>query len=108
MKRMYTRNVYWDVLQEFDLTPSEGMLMFLVDSLSVKEGYCYASKSYLAEVMNVSIPTVYALIKRLISKGLLEKRRPIGHKVSLLTPTELWKLSIDEINKELTSKKNEQ
>ena len=44
----------YDLLARTDLTASEKNLMGLLNSLSAKEGYCFASNTYLASVLGIT------------------------------------------------------
>ncbi len=79
---------YWSILKYFNLSPAEGLLILLIYSLSFKEGYCYASKKYLSNMMNVSEATIFSLINKLIKRLLLIKDGYSGNKTSCYNPTE--------------------
>jgi len=63
--------VWEEALVLFDLKPSDASLLFLVCSLSKKRGYCYASRETLAKKLNVSVATIYNLLRKLKRRGLL-------------------------------------
>lgn len=64
---------YWGALRKFNLKPSEFLVLFLIRGLTKKTGKCYASKKFLAERLNISQPTVFSGINKLIRIGLIEK-----------------------------------
>lgn len=74
---------WWGTIQTFDLNPTESLFMFLVDSLSSRTGWCYASKKTIASVLNITEATVYNTQKILINKGLLEKSYAENNYMSL-------------------------
>ena|SRR3989344_405240 len=110
--------LWWITISTFGLTPTEALLMFLVDSLSKNRGWCYASKKTLADLLNVTEPTIYNAQKKLIDKGLLLKSiepdgdtvswKPAnqliawaqshGRKITYLTPSEKWKSLISSLS----------
>ncbi len=65
--------VWWGAVKYFKLSTSETLLIFLIYGLSRQKGYCYASKSALSKIMNVSQPTIFYNLKKLEDKGLIEK-----------------------------------
>ena len=67
------QKIYWAVFEEFDLSPMEGLLLYLILGLSRNKGYCYASKLTLGEILNVTDICVYNTIARLVKKELVKK-----------------------------------
>lgn len=61
-----------DVRYDTELKDKAKLLYGEITALSNKEGCCYASNSYFAELYGVSITTISLLIKNLIEKGYLE------------------------------------
>ena len=102
-KNTYVK-IWWRVVKEFNLSPTETLLMVLIDGLSRKTGWCYASKSRLAQTINVSDQTVYSALNKLHSKELLEYGgKYISYKTSLIKPTEKWSNLIEEIKSGLNN-----
>ena len=56
-----------------DLTPNAKLLYGEITALSNKEGYCYASNTYFAELYGVSNRTIIRMLNNLVNKGYLEK-----------------------------------
>ena len=56
-----------------DLKDKAKLLYGEITALSNKEGYCYASNNYFAELYEVSIQTIINMINNLVDKGYLER-----------------------------------
>jgi biotin operon repressor len=83
----------FDLLARTDLTASEKNLMGLIQSLSAKEGHCFASNQYLATSLGSNSESVRKWINALEKKGLLSrviKKKPNGEvdtrEIRLTTP----------------------
>ncbi len=63
-----------DVRYDKDLKDKAKLLYGEIVSLSDKNGYCYASNKYFAELYNISTTSVSLLIKNLVDKGYLESK----------------------------------
>lgn len=61
-----------EVLHDKGLKDKAKLLYGEIASLSVKNGYCYASNSYFADKFNVTPTTISILINDLVKKGYLE------------------------------------
>jgi len=61
-----------DVRYDTELKPNEKLLYGEITSLMNKEGYCYASNKYFAELYNVSVQSISYWISNLIDKGYLQ------------------------------------
>jgi len=72
MKETYD-SIFWATVKEFDLSPVEVLLTALIFGLSKKRGYCFASKDYLAKIINVSDGTVFNNLRKLKEKGLIRE-----------------------------------
>jgi hypothetical protein len=106
IKDLYAR-FYWGVMEEFDLSPTEALLMTLVENLSKKGRPCFASKKKLATTLNVSEPTIYNCINRLMEKRLLEKGDVLPTGVmELKILDDLWSEYIIELNKKIEEMKS--
>jgi len=85
---------YWLALTEFNLSPAQGLLMYLVHGLSRRKGWCFASKAVLAKFLNVSKPTIYSLLKELEGPPLqlIERKNEHlgGMNSTLIRPTQRW------------------
>lgn len=71
----------YDLLARTDLTASEKNLMGLIYSLSAKEGYCFASNSYLGNALGANSESVRKWINQLEKKEIISriiKRKPNG------------------------------
>lgn len=71
----------YDLLARTDLTASEKNLMGLIHSLSAKEGYCFASNSYLGNALGSNSESVRKWINQLEKKQVLSrtiKKKPNG------------------------------
>lgn len=53
------------VLLDEDLSSTTKLLMGLITTLSMKDGYCYASNRYLSNLLKVSKRTIYSSITTL-------------------------------------------
>ena len=56
------------VLFDKDLTPNAKLVFGFISSLSAKEGFCWATNSYIAEKMGLGLSTVSSLISELCKK----------------------------------------
>ena len=61
-----------EVRYDKDLKDKAKLLYGEISALSNKDGYCYASNSYFAELYGITNTTVSLLIKNLVEKGYLE------------------------------------
>lgn len=61
-----------DVRYDSELKDKAKLLYGEIVALSDKEGYCWASNKYFAELYNVSVTTISLLIKNLVEKGYIE------------------------------------
>jgi DNA-binding MarR family transcriptional regulator len=73
--------------------------MYLVYSLSRQYGWCWASKRTLAQTLNLTEPTIYNLIKKLVLKGYLDRAALNfkNKKRALLKPTDQWENYMKEL-----------
>jgi len=63
---------YWDVPEKFNLNPTEALLLTYIKNFTRgKRGYCYASKKYLAETLNVDPSTIFKALNTLEEKQLI-------------------------------------
>lgn len=71
---MYVRQVFFGMGRYFQLTPTEALLLATIHSLS-KDGrtWCYMSQQHLADALNLTLPTINALLEKLRVAELLEK-----------------------------------
>lgn len=65
--------VYFDARRRFDLTLAEVVLCDVIQVLSRKTGWCFASRAYLAGLLGVSERSVRRAVSRLIEIKLLER-----------------------------------
>lgn len=63
----------YDLLARTDLTASEKNLMGLLNSLSAKEGYCFASNTYLASVLGITSSGIRKCLHSLESLNLITR-----------------------------------
>ena len=63
--------VLFDVRDKLAISNNEYILCSIIHKLSFKTGFCYASKKYLAEQINVTEQGLYKILNRLIEKGLI-------------------------------------
>jgi hypothetical protein len=71
----------FELLKREDLSCSHKILMGLINSLSAKDGYCYASNQYLGNALGVNSQSVRKWISYLEEKHLISrlvKRKPNG------------------------------
>ena len=71
----------FELLSREDLSCSHKILMGLINSLSAKDGYCYASNQYLGNALGVNSQSVRKWISYLEEKQLISrlvKRKPNG------------------------------
>ena len=60
------------VLTDIDLSSTAKLLMGLITTLSMKDGYCYASNRYLSNLLKVSKRTISSSITALRRKKYVE------------------------------------
>ena len=60
------------VLADVDLSSTTKLLMGLITTLSMKDGYCYASNRYLSNLLKVSKRTISSSITALRRKKYVE------------------------------------
>ena len=119
----------FDLMNRTDITCSHKILIGLINSLSHKDGYCYASNQYLGDAIGVNPQNVRKWISQLDDKKLISrvvKRKPNGevdvrelrlsipmvkntHTYGKILPEPMVKNDhiIDNTNKENNSKSNE-
>jgi len=56
------------VLSDVNISSTSKLLMGLITSLSIKDGYCYASNRYLSNILKVSKRTITSSISTLKRK----------------------------------------
>lgn len=61
-----------NVRYDKDLKPNEKLLYSEITALSNKDGYCYATNKYFANLYGVSIQSISTWISNLINKGYIE------------------------------------
>ncbi len=89
--------VHWVSLKTFNLTPTEVLLLNLVQGLSNnKHKACYASKKALGIELNVATSTIYNTIDSLQRKGLLRSKR-ISMKEAHLQTTSKWQSHLNQV-----------
>ncbi len=81
--------------EQFGISAIECLLLDVIDTLSRRTGYCYASRRYLAALLGISIRSLQRMIRRVEAAGLLV---PCRFRRQLRTSA-LWrraKLSLDK------------
>ena len=66
--------VYFDLRKRFDLTVEECLLLDVLETLSRRTGWCYASRAYLAEAFGISKRSLQRMLARLRAEGLVERK----------------------------------
>lgn len=79
--------VFFALRERYDLTTEACLLLDVVEILSRKTGWCFASRDYLAGLLGVSVSSIKRLLADLESKGLVE-RHP--ERPRQLRPTTRW------------------
>ena len=64
---------YFELLKILDLSTNEYLLLELIISLSSRNGYCFATKSYLAKTLNISETAIYKILIKLESKNYIKR-----------------------------------
>lgn len=62
-----------DIINDVKLTPHERLLLQLIMTLSVQEGYCFASNKYLIGKLGKSASRVKIYLDKLESEGLIKR-----------------------------------
>jgi|TARA_B100000900_G_scaffold357450_1_gene327788 DNA-binding PadR family transcriptional regulator len=60
-------------LMNSTLTISEAALFSMIDSLSKKKGYCYASNNSFCETLNIKVRTLYRMLNKLEDAGYIKR-----------------------------------
>lgn len=87
--------VFFALRQRFELSVEECLLVDVVQTLSGRTGWCFASRPYLARLFGVSPRTLQRMIARLKAAGLV---RSHPRERRQLQPTSRWveaKLSLE-------------
>ena len=72
------------VIQDDDLSSTTKLLMGLIITLSMQNGYCYASNRYLSNIMKVSKRTITSCITSLKRRNYIKvKNEPNNRKIYL-------------------------
>lgn len=80
--------VFFALRKQFGLSASECLLLDVIDTLSRRTGWCFASRAYLAGLLGVSTRSVQRMIARLLDHGLVERR---AEPASQLRPSRRWR-----------------
>lgn len=67
----YYSTIYHGLSVEFNLSPTESLLLAQILSLSKERGYCFASQSTLAHNLNLTETTINSNLQNLLTKGLI-------------------------------------
>jgi len=60
-----------EVVRDNSISSTSKVLMGLITTLSMKDGYCYASNKYLGNILNVSIRTITSCLSSLKKRGFI-------------------------------------
>ena len=72
------------IMQDDDLSSTTKLLMGLIITLSMQNGYCYASNRYLSNIMKVSKRTITSCITSLKRRNYIKvKNEPNNRKIYL-------------------------
>lgn len=72
------------VIQDDDLSSTTKLLMGLIITLTMQNGYCYASNRYLSNIMKVSKRTITSCITSLKRRNYIKvKNEPNNRKIYL-------------------------
>ncbi len=80
--------VFFNLRRHFQLTSGEALLADVIDTLSRKTGWSFASKRYLASTLGVSERSLQRMLDKLVESGLVERKR--GRRGIELRVTERW------------------
>lgn len=65
--------IYNHIMKKYNLTANEYMLIDIVARMSRKSGYCWGTRVWLAEQLNMTKQGLMLLVDRLLKRGLLHK-----------------------------------
>ncbi|MDJ1486340.1 hypothetical protein QNI16_38025 [Cytophagaceae bacterium YF14B1] len=82
--------IYYPLLRQFDITMPEYALIFAIDGLSAKTGWCYASRTELADCICMKQRWIYDSLNRLTRKGLVE----VDSQTRFLRAGKIWKKAL--------------
>jgi len=93
--------IFHEEQKNLDISTNEYIVASMVYRLSAYNGsnipgWCYASKQWFADALNISRIAVHKIINRLIEKGLIEK----DENTSYLRSTTLWYDTVEKLNKD--------
>ena len=66
--------VYFNLRRQFQLTASEALLTDVIDTLSRRTGWSFASKRYLASTLGISERSVMRMLDKLSERGLIDRK----------------------------------
>lgn len=96
---------FWCVLKKFKLTPNKALFLTYIESLSRKNGWCFASRETIAKTLNLSEPTIYKIIKDLKNSNLLEEGEYSRFGTKKIKPGILWYETVDSIREKIKLEK---
>lgn len=80
--------VFFALRRRFGLSALACLLVDVIETLSRRAGWCFASRDYLASLLGVSVSSVKRLLAELEGKDLVERCRTSLWQVR---PTERWR-----------------
>ena len=79
--------VFFALRRQFGLSAPECLLLDVVDTLSRRTGWCFASRAYLAGLLGVSSRSVQRMLAHLLDRGLVERHSQIARQIR---PSRRW------------------
>lgn len=72
----YVASIYPLLLEKFHLSISDGVLLSMILDMTIKYGFCGASKTYLARHLNTSTDSIFKQLRKLRKGDLIDKVHP--------------------------------
>ncbi|MDJ1473706.1 hypothetical protein [Xanthocytophaga flava] len=88
--------IYDDLLEHFDINMYEHALLSLIDGLSVKTGWCFASREEMAKRVRMGSRWIFKALHQLTNKGLIE----VDDKSRFIRASKTWKDAFRKCQKE--------
>ncbi|MDJ1498955.1 hypothetical protein QNI19_38875 [Cytophagaceae bacterium DM2B3-1] len=88
--------IYDDLLEHFDIDMYEHALLSLIDGLSVKTGWCFASREEMAKRVRMGSRWIFKALHQLTNKGLIE----VDDKSRFIRASKTWKDAFRKCQKE--------
>lgn len=107
MEENYFAFITADVLNDEKIRDSEKLLYARIVSLTKKEGYCFATNKYLADISNCSVKTVIRRINNLKKYGYISTKLNYKKSTKEVESRYLFLTNLDKIETTSSQKRDE-